>query len=351
MKSKWIFSAVVSSLILTGCYDSKELDERDFVISIGVDALEGNEIAAALGIAKGSDTGTGRGEVRTMEGSGFPQAIGLSTEKESRSMYFGHAKTLVLSSNLLENSSSLNSVIDTVLRNSQFSEKIVVLSTKGSAENILKTAEKDEESGLYVWDFYKNNSGGVENSEPLSFKDFSTGIFSGRAVVVPLISAEEGMSVAGGTVIDKSGVRGYLTAGEMQGKLYITGNAAGYLAEIDEGGTMGAVEITKSKGNISFEENNGLICSITVDAKGAVISMPVGNYKQLEEGFEKSIYKDISAAVGKMQSEIKADGIGVTDRLEKEYEELYLKYGEEAFEKMRFNIKVNGKISSNGVIQ
>ena len=88
MRNKWLSAALALSFLLGGCYDSKEMDERDFVISLGVDKGESGGFKVSLGIADGGsekDNATGE-KIKELTGDQFPAAINLFTEKESRSI-------------------------------------------------------------------------------------------------------------------------------------------------------------------------------------------------------------------------------------------------------------------------
>lgn len=349
MRNKWLSAALALSFLLGGCYDSKEMDERDFVISLGVDKGESGGFKVSLGIADGGsekDNATGE-KIKELTGEQFPAAINLFTEKESRSMYYGHTKTIVLDDGALDDEILMAGILDTILRNSQFSEKIIVLSTENGASGILKTVEENEGGdGLYIWDFYKNNSGEVVNANPLSLKDFSSEYIAGRDVIVPLISADDGVKIEGGTICSSHGVKGYLTGDEMQGAIYINGNAAGHLIEVKDTGTA---EITKSRADIKFTEENGLRCSIDIDVKGKAVSIPEGSADALEAGVEESINKDVLNAIKKMR-ETSSDALYIAERLKRRNPDLYDKYGG-SFSDIEFNININSKIVSTGVIE
>lgn len=340
-----------------GCYDSKEIDERNFVISVGIDKSDNEKIEVALGIAKPetkSESSVSE-EIKTIEGETFAQAIKLTSSTDSQSMYFGHTKNIVFGSEILNDADAMDEILDTMVRNNDFGLKMIMLSSKGNAKDCIELVEKsDNGEGLYIWDFYKNNANETEATTRLELKDMEENFRLGKSVVIPIISVEgEKIVIGGGTVVDKKGLVGYLDQEEMEGYLWVAENCSGHMVQTNSGNKLIPIAISKSDCKVDFKEDDDkLVCNIKIDLRANV----EGNSKnydteKVQKALENVIKQQISKTINKLQHEYKTDIFGVTEKISKKDEDLYKKYGkEDCFKAMEFNVEVKAKITGTGVI-
>ena len=356
MNKKIIFLALLCALLFGGCYDSKEIDERNFVISVGIDKGDNEKIEVALGIAK-PDTKSESSvaeEIKTIEGDTFAQALKLTSSTDSQSMYFGHTKNVVFGSEILKDADAMEEILDTMVRNNDFSLKMIMLSTKGDAKDCIELVEKsDNGEGLYIWDFYKNNANETEATTRLELKNMEEGFRIGNSVVIPIISVEgDKIVIGGGAVVENHGFVGYLDEDEMEGYLWVTENCTGHMVQANSGNELIPIAISKSDCNVDFYDDGGLLCNIKIDVRGHVEGHRKNyNTENVQKALESVIKHQVSTTIKKAQLEYKADIFGVTEKISKKNEDLYNKYGkEDCFNVMKFNVEVNGKITGTGVI-
>ncbi|MEA5084006.1 MAG: Ger(x)C family spore germination protein [Lachnospiraceae bacterium] len=356
MNKKIIILSVFCMVLLCGCYDSKEIDERNFVISVGIDKGDNGKIEVALGIAK-PDTKSESSvaeEIKTIEGNTFAQALKLTSSTDSQSMYFGHTKNVVFGNEILKDSNAMEEILDTMVRNNDFSLKIIMLSSKGNAKDCIELVEKsDNGEGLYIWDFYKNNANETEATTRLELKDMEESFRLGNSVVIPIISVEaDKIVIGGGAVADKNGLVGYLDDDEMEGYLWVAENCTGHMVQANSADELIPIAISKSDCKVDFKDDGKLICNIKIDVRGNVEGHSKNyNAENVRKALESVIKQQISTTINKAQVEYKTDIFGMTEKISKKNEELYNKYGEEdCFNAMEFNVEVNGKITGTGII-
>lgn len=356
LNKKIILVSIFCTVLLTGCYDSKEMDERNFVISVGIDKGDNEKIEVALGIAKPiskSKSSVGE-EIKTIDGDTFAQAIKLTSSTDSQSMYFGHTKNIVFGSGILEDPEAMRKILDTMVRNNDFSLKMIMLASKENAKDCIELVEKsDNGQGLYIWDFYKNNANETEATTRLELKDMEEDFRLGNSSVIPIISVEgDKIVIGGGAVADGNGLAGYLDEDEMEGYLWVAENCAGHMVQANAGDGLIPIGITKSDSKINFVDDDKLICHIKIDVRANVEGHDQ-NYSQedVEEALESVIRRQVNATLQKAQKELKSDLFGLTERISKEKKDLYDKYGKDkCFDKMEFEIEVHSKITGTGVI-
>lgn len=356
MNKNIIILVIFCSVLLGGCYDSKEIDERNFVISVGIDKGDNEKIEVALGIAK-PDTKSESSvaeEIKTIEGDTFAQAVKLTSSTDSQSMYFGHTKNIVFGSEVLKDVDAMEEILDTMVRNNDFSLKMIMLSSKGNAKDCIELVEKsDNGEGLYIWDFYKNNANETEATTRLELKDMEESFRLGNSVVIPIISVEgEKIVIGGGAVAGKDGLIGYLDESEMEGYLWVAENCTGHMVQPNSGDQLIPIAISKSDCKVDFNDDDQLICNIKIDVR-ANVEGHSKNYstEDVQKALESVIKHQISATINKAQIEYKTDIFGFTEKIRKKNEDLYNKYGkEECFSVMEFNVEVNAKITGTGVI-
>ncbi|HCT64007.1 MAG TPA: hypothetical protein DIC60_01835 [Lachnospiraceae bacterium] len=356
--NKNIMIAVIMccALLLGGCYDSKEIDDRNFVISVGIDKGDNEKINVALGIAKPdakTDSSVAE-EIKTIQGDTFAQAVKLTSSTDSQSMYFGHTKNIVLSSEILKDPDEVEEILDTMMRNNDFSLKMIMLCTKGKATDCIKSVEKsDNGEGLYIWDFYKNNANETEATTRLELNDMEEEFRLGNSVVIPVISVEgDKIIIGGGAVASKNGLIGFLDENEMEGYVWVAENCAGHMVQASVGDELIPVAIAKSDAKVEFRDEGKLICDIKIDVRANVEGHGEDyNPEDIQKALKDVIERQISNTINKAQTEYKTDIFGVTEKISKKNEDLYNKYGkEECFQKMQFNIDVDAKITGTGVI-
>ncbi|MCI8342435.1 MAG: hypothetical protein HFE62_04405 [Firmicutes bacterium] len=347
MKNRWILAVIFSVVMFCGCYDGKEMDERDFVIAMGIDSAD-NGFSVSMGIAggNGNEEGAIDGDIKTNEGTNFPAAIELFTGRESRDVYYGHMKTLVVSEDVLNDQEFVDEIMDTFMRNSQFSEKIVLFSS-GNAENVLRAVSENEYGdGLNIWDFYKNNSVEVLNVYPLNLKEFSEKFLLGECSVIPVVTAGDEIKIGGGLIYSPEGVKGRLTEEEMRGYVYVKDNAGGSIEELEN---RGAVEITKSSAGIKFEDDSGLKCVIDICVRGKTVNMLEGGVEETERKLEEKIEKSVLDVIDKTLF-LETDVFGMAQSLKRRNNDIYEKYQGLNLDNVNFDVNVEVKITSSGVI-
>lgn len=150
-----IFILLSCSLLLTGCWDRKEINDLAIVLATGIDYKnEKVQLTAQIFIPRkgggtesiGSTGGSPSGltMIHKAEGSTVAEALNRLQRKVSREMFWGHCEVIVF--NEEASKQGLREYIDFFLRYPEFREHAYVFSSAAPAEEILALLDPLERS-------------------------------------------------------------------------------------------------------------------------------------------------------------------------------------------------------------
>lgn len=328
MKKNIILLTIMVAFLLTGCNDGQEIDERNFVLSVGIDKGMDEVFEVSMGIANPA-TGVEDNveeEMKTGEGSTLVKAMKENESNYSRNMYYGHTKTVIISDELLRDKDLTAEIVDTIMRNNEFSLKTLVLCSEGSAIKCIEAVQtEDRGDGLYIWDYYKNNAANVENTIRLTLKDLEVAVKTKDTLVIPMIKVEEDKPViGGGSVFDGEKMIGTLSSEEMMYYALTNENCEGYLLQTEVYGEDIPIFLKKSscdkktsdgeikykvkvkgniegQGNIDLDNNEEIVkveeaLKAELEEKIKETMTTIANM-ELEEFTDKEIFVEVEAKI------------------------------------------------------
>ena len=377
-------------LILTACWDKVELEERAYVISIGVDRHKAGEkdnkenksddknkdkknnnkkddnkdenynkednssiFAVSMALPDLSSTGkdSGTEDVKTAIGKTLYAAIGSTDRFSGKKLYFGHTKLIVLNDEILRDEKLLRETIDAFERSEQISGRTIVLSTKDKAKEILETNPPAESRvGMFVTSFYRSG----HNTAGTSFKQDLTKTIkelrSKESTIIPQVKLKgKELEIGGGALISNFKLSKWLTEDETRGYLWTKGQAAGATVEVNIDGTFLPLKVNKNNSRTSFTKiNDMVICQTDIKVEGSIESFVFGKnpgesvgLQELEKQYENLIFDEI----------IKADKIinllefELLDEMRRKSSSLYDYYNtgeKDALATWNVNVKITG---------
>jgi Ger(x)C family germination protein len=349
---KTLFWAVVCTALLCGCESAEEIDERSFVMAAGIDKGDKGGIIFTAGCAVPdpySDT-TVKSTVLTREENTLAKAAEKNGEENSRGLYFGHIKSVVLGKDFLEDEKLIKQLFDFMERENDITPKTAVLYADGSAkECIEKTADMEESNNLYIWDYYKSSEENDSGSIRIDFDDMAKSMKINGACFIPQISVDDKKAViSGGCVLKDGKYLLELTQSQVQGYCLISERCEGRILERETEEGKVAAEIKKIDCTTEFfEKDNTLNCifKIKLDADIKESSEGINEAEALAETAKEQVERLFY--ILKVNN---ADAFDMSDELRKESMSLYKKYGEEnSFEKMIFSAECDVNILPDGL--
>lgn len=302
--------ALIMVLMMTGCGNGVEISDRDFVVMAGVDKLDDRTYKATVGSAVLSgDENSGSVQVKSAEGESLPKALEHNDLSDALSPYYGHLKTVIFGENLLKDKAMLEKTIEVLTKNNDINLKTIVLGCDGKAEDCIKAASKKENDyGLYIWDFYKN--GGKESAVTYKMTVNDMSMEKDGGFILPKASSEEEkITIGGGIVMDGTEFKGEIDENEMRSCLLAMEDIKGAVLEL--GGD--AVKVKSNDRKIKFSQtDNSVLCSINIYMKVQPLTE-----KMDIEGATVMLRDEILDTIDKIYGEFETDAFGLYDRLEK----------------------------------
>ncbi len=151
-----VLLTVFTVLLLTGCYDGREVDDLAYVAAIGLDKGVTNKLKLTLVFAVpsatggSSENGGGSGEktssILTLETPSIMAGLSLANNVVSRQVSIAHAKVIVFSSELARE--GISNYINAFNRLRELKPTINMAVARGSAEEYLKSIKPSMESSV-----------------------------------------------------------------------------------------------------------------------------------------------------------------------------------------------------------
>lgn len=154
--------AVFLVLPLTACKHTVQLEDRNYVMALGLDA-EGNKLKAAFSFPD-LEALTGKGgnihyPVMTVIGNNLDEIEQSYRRMSSRRIDYGQLQVIVFGRKLLENKPMMETVLAYMKTRPSFTRTILVCQAKETAEEIIGLDVSVNGSiGIYIREMFENNA-------------------------------------------------------------------------------------------------------------------------------------------------------------------------------------------------
>lgn len=299
--------------MLTGCWDSVSIEDRDFVIGISIDkADEGYSTAFAMPIlSTDSEDNQNGNEIKSAVGKNISEAFENVNRITAGSLYFGQTKVCIIGREVLSDENGLRSLIDVFEKNNELSRKIIFM-VADNAEDILTFGAEDESTSDFIEDYYKNevySTGAVINQ---NFSGMVQDLLSTGNTVLPIICIkDEHIEIRGSVVIKNYKYVCDLNEEQTRGQLWLTNQALGGIIALGQN----AVDIKDKK--VECRLVNGSVV-IDINIKGEITEL-VDKDMDINAELEKLALADINSCLNEIKVKYKTDVIGLSESLRKNY--------------------------------
>ena len=364
-KLLFLFTMILISAMLTGCWDRIDIESRGYVLGIAIDkyppipqAKKGNmpgetppkeevkvehmethtgkdlfAMTVQLPIMKkSSDSSSGGGSgssgggesSKTWEitqiGNSF---LSMNREMQSRtdlSLYYEHLQVIILSERIARD--GLEDVIDFFVRDPEMRRRVRVFISTGEAKSVLNVTPKIEDySAIYLAQLPLNASKTSRIVHKTDLGEVIQSIHAGFDFVLPMVVPTEDETKASGAAAFKGGrMVGWLSEIEVEAFKFIRNiYMGGVIAIPNPDGEDGIIvlDITGAKTEvIPVIENENLSFTIKIKVKGDYgeevnmhthSKLSQGFLEKLEQGYAREIERICQATVSRMQTEYGAD--------------------------------------------
>lgn len=390
MDKKIVFFLVITivSLVLAGCWDKVEINERAFVTAMGIDKHIGTDKGDRKAEEESGVKGINRYNItynfpniaaKGKQGQGEPrflvESVGISpylTTRKLRTrlhqiMFFEHMKVLVIGDEVAKNADMLKETLDSVERSNKVNRKVNVLVSKGKAKDILNIESQFEaDLGFYISNI-EEASEGTGRFNPLKLGDLLESLHSNKNALMPrVIPGEKDVKLAGSAIIKNYELVGYLGEIENRSAMFLKDTfRSDAIVVIDEKEkVIIPYTITHSTtrrkasikdGNIKFQyliDMEGDLNQAKLDTVKSVLDDKY--LKKIEKMIEAHIKDQIMKTVEKLQKEFKVDVIGVGDYLSKFKPDIWKDVKDEwemMFQDVDIDVIIDAKIRRIGLTE
>ena len=351
---KLLIYSIFTLIFFTGCWDKIEIENRAFVLSLGIDKFTSgsgidvsseknivNRFAVSISMPQlldqpdQSDENTNR--LKTSASATISSAMDFSDSISSQKLFFGHTKLAVLGEEILKNRQLFRETVDALERNPEISRKILVMSTDKSARDILGFKESIEPVSIFISNFYKNNVDGSAVTFKQTLENLVLDLRTAGNTIIPKVSIiEDSLNIGGAAIIKDFEFVDWLNSEEMRGYLFVKESAlnANIITRFED--TFVPLDVTKNKTKIHFVEDEtgeNLICYIFIDVHGVVDEFTFTeeslatekNLSDLSYLYKTIIEREVNACLSKF-SKHDIDGLFLKEFLRKQNFSLYEKY-------------------------
>ena len=372
MKKMTIILMILSSLVLTGCWDMLDVNNRIYPYSVGFDLDENSEEMYKISysypniFALGKNpTSEEKAFVVSVNGNNIFQAMHHLTTRISFPMYLKHLKVVVFSEDVLNDSDLVKEIVDGVNRDFIANKNTQLLLAKDGSEALLQGTIKSTEQQIVGGTIYNLLLNQQESSlfTPNTMGNLVEDMDDSGASIIPVGFIMDGeLHIEGGAVIKDYKMVGYLAPKENRAIAHLNNDVATDGIDVDYKGHNLSLMISESKTKkklISKDENikirldlamEGHIHSYTLKEEANVNTQQ--DNKDMEREAAKVVEKEMNQAVNKIQKDLKADVLFIGDYLSKFHPKLWReieKDWDELYPDIEIEVNVTVKIRRRGL--
>lgn len=242
------------SILTAGCWDRRELQERNFVLAVGIDMadvhkpgikpeqeLEVKRVETfvqphgtkryrlSLQLLKLGASGDGKDESKTYvisnTGESMFEMVRDMLGQSSKSLWFEHVQVIIISEAVLKQA-GLGELLDFFIRDSEIGSRIKIYATSGDARSLLDYSPPSKEAGgLYLADIsnlHKKNIHVVGARTDLGF--VTQDLDNNSNILLPRIEvADKVVKLGGAAVFKKDNFVGYADEYAVAGRKFVSG--------------------------------------------------------------------------------------------------------------------------------
>ena len=325
-KKLYLLILLLSLLILTGCWNYRELEQLALLAGVAIDKDErmGLQLTTEIITIEGGAQETKlKPAYITIAGKTFFDSARRAITLDGRKLFWSHAKVIVLSQSVATN--GLEKVLDFLNRDAEAREDIwVVLSKEATAKEILMSDPSLESITSFQIDQTMRAQSAIPIYPNIELyrlleslgQDYESGILP----TVKLVDREgkKVPKVTGTALFDRSRLAGFIDELETFHLLFARGEIKGGvypLLDVDGKGTDVSLEIFKSRTKVQPLIQDGVLTmkvTIMIDADigeitGTTDFINSPGRGKLAKAAEEQLKANITKTIRKIQKEFKLD--------------------------------------------
>lgn len=324
-------------LTLTGCQEAVELQNRDFVLALGMD-YDGEKLRFyydTSNLSKDSGSGSGQTVVRIdMEKfSDLEYAYGQQSDKY---LDYNHLKAIIIDKKLALDAEKMSEMMEYIETDELFPRNVKLFYTEEGLDKIFEIGKNgDKVVGEYLEKIYIDSNYYIEEQSTSLGNLINHWYDREELLVVPVIHVNDAVPLIQQYAVVKN-MAWAETLEPWESDLFFLGNGVDIPMEVEleDGHT---VQILKSGRNVEFYEDSPVSAVVSLDLKAVVVNEKDTSEKTKRQ-IEKSLDQKLNESFALMESNRKGqDLFYMYKALQSRDRNLWLKYRDDRKE---FNKKL-----------
>lgn len=343
---KLVLVLMLCVVLLVGCWDKIEIEDRIFVLGIGIDKAKAEEksqpsdkyvinfvspIVAAL--KKGGGGGDTFSTYKTVT-SVFTYGLNQMYERTDKKLSFQHTRILIFGEDILKEEAAFKEVLDAIGRSNEFHRNMYVFVVQGRADEVFKIKPKFTSLlAMYISGIAENNlyQSSIYRMPAYQMYD-NLENFKGDTVIPSLRASKDEAKVSGVGIIKNYKLIGYLDDEDSETLNWLNNTASGGIIEGEYNGIKIPYKYNDFDTNLVLDkvEEDKIYLTYNMITEGSATEYIWGEKlmdQKLLDTLGKSIAKSIEArskgVINKFQKELKVDLVGVAEQLRKHNPQVY----------------------------
>lgn len=325
-------------VLLTGCWDQVEIEDRLFVLGIGIDKTKGEEqktpedrytLSFVSPVVDQVKEGPGPAfkTYKTVNNT-FILSLSQLMERFSQKQFFGHTRAVFFGEDIMKDEKLLKGIIDGVSRYHELHNSMLAYIVPSRAEDVFKVEPMFDKLLMPYITGISENSDYTTKVMKLSLADMIIMLADQKgSLVIPVVRPDKDeVRMNGAGVIKDYKLIGYLGDQEVAVYNWLTDNARGGNISVEHEDVSVAFRHFTFNRNIELSKVEGgkIYLNYNMETEGSIEEYIIGKkvledalLKDIEKEMEKRIVGESEKLIKKFQQEFRVDLIGARDYLSK----------------------------------
>ncbi len=362
---KILIIIILTSIVLTGCWDSVEINKREYIFAVGIDKNAKN-LTFTSEIPKINEGSEEQRLVYTKDCINFADFYATSYLHSEKVISDRLMQVIILGEDLARDTETVKRIFDEIQRSPQMNRRVKICVAKGKAQDIINTEiPHNPIVGRYLSEMLIK----LKRESYQNIYTFDEAILdlgkTGNAMVPVVEINDKSLKIERAGVFKEYELVGFLEPEEVSSIMVLLNPGKAAIRNVnivveDTNVSLGAVDITMTK---KMDLNNEkLKVDYYVTLHSYIDSFIIGSNKledqsylnKIKEEAIKSVLRVSEKTLDKLQNSYRADLLKIKEDLYKyhkqDYEKIADKY-DEVFEAADINIHLDMIIKSTGLVK
>lgn len=357
------------ALLMTGCWDAKDVDQRSFVMGIAFDLAETEDryvMTIELPVLSGfASQSSGEGPKSVMFSTVGTSVAQMATHFESRTwreLFYGHTQAIIISGDAARK--SIRPFLDFFDRNPHIDRRLTLFISQGEAQEIFKTKDPREDLVSVYLNQMLNTLTNTARVVKMNFQDSLRNLESNGDTILPRVrSSGTETVIAGGALIKDYKLIAWLGENETRAAAFLYNNVSGGLIVVNVDDNLYAYAMRSASSETKAKlKDNQLIFEIEVKSEGDIIEVyyeeaqgpSAFDIAKIEDKLNQLIANEILHLVTKLQ-DLKTDPIGFDRLVFRSYPKFWKEHAKDwkdkIFPQAKFEIKTTFRVRRTGIVE